>query len=94
MKTFVRKGVTYAMAMRPPCGLYPNRCEGVILRKTNERVSVHECPGAKQHKRIVWVDENDDPYVRWDGKFCRIDNWYMYTSVWHITRMHTPLIDA
>ena len=94
MNTFVKKGVTYAMAMRPPCGLYPNRYEGVILRKTGERVNVREYAGAIHHQRIVWKDENDDPYVRWDGKFRRIDCWYLHTDYWHIDHAYTPLVDA
>lgn len=93
MNTFVRKGVTYACAMRPPCGVWPNRYEGVILRKTDERVNVHDAPLCRQYERIVWVDENDDWYVRWEGRFVRIDRHYG-SDVWHPVRMYTPLIDA
>lgn len=94
MYVFKRKGVTYAGAYRPPCGLYPNRNEGVILRKTDERVNVNEWAGCKQHERIVWRDECDAPYVRWDGKFRRIERWYLHTDVWHIDHSHTALVDA
>ena len=61
MKTFVRKGVTYAMAYRPACGLWPNRDEGVILRKTDERVRVFELAGWKSSERVVWKDAGDFP---------------------------------
>lgn len=94
MNVFRRKGVTYAAARRPACVLYPNRDEGVILRKTDERVNVQEYAGCKQHERIVWHDEGDEPYVRWYGKFRRIDRWYLYTDCWHIDHAYTALVDA
>ena len=93
MNVFRRHGKTYAMAMRPPCVLYPNRHEGVCLLKTDEKVNVHEYIGGRQHIRNVWVDVNDDWYVRWQGRWCRIDK-HRGTDVWHITRVFTPLVDA
>ena len=94
MHTFQKKGVMYAAAMRLPCGLWPNRHECVILRKTDERVSIRNSASRKQHERIVWRDEGNEPYVRWEGKFWRIDSWYMFTRCWHIDHQHTPLVDA
>lgn len=94
MNTFVRKGVTYASAMRPPCGLYPNRHEGVILRKTDEKVRVFEIATWKGAESVVWVDENNDPYVRWDGKFYHIGRWFSFRDDWGIDKTRSALIDA
>ena len=94
MNTFVRKGVTYAIAVRPPCGVWPNRNEGVILRKTDERVNVFQIEGWRSAERVVWVDEGDSPYVRWNGRFYHIEPWFSFKSDWRIDYMETPLVDA
>lgn len=94
MNVFQRKGVTYAAAYRPPCGLYPNRNEGVILRKTDERVRVFELAGWKSAERIVWMDVDNTRYVRWDGRFRRIEPWHSFKDDWRIDHSHTALRDA
>ena len=88
MNIFQRKGVTYAMAMRPPCGLWPNRSEGVVLRKTDERVMLFGV------ERIVWMDVDNTRYVRWDEKFHRIEPLHSFKDDWRIDHSHTALMDA
>lgn len=91
MNTFRHGGKTYAAVFRPSSLSFPNRHESVMLRKTGEKVNVHEYIRGPQKQRVVWADENDDWYVRWDKKFYRIDK-HFGTDVWHLLYTHVPLV--
>lgn len=67
----------------------------MVFHRTEERLVVYRHAGdRKGHKRIVWRSENNEPYVKFNGKLHHIELRPSYTHgcrVWALDSDKSPI---